>query len=64
MAKSGILAARKTAPDFAPLHPGYKWCSMPLPAAILLFALTLALPCAQAAEPRPPDRQAFLDIYR
>ena len=64
MAKSGILAARKTAPDFAALHPGYKWCSMPLPAAILLFALTLALPCAQAAEPRPPDRQAFLDIYR
>ena len=37
---------------------------MPLPAAILFFALALALPCAQAAEPRPPDQQAFLDIYR
>ena len=37
---------------------------MPLRAAILFFALALALPCAQAAEPRPPDQQAFLDIYR
>ena len=33
-------------------------------AAIVLGALALASPCAQAAEPRPPDQQAFLDIYR
>jgi acetylornithine deacetylase/succinyl-diaminopimelate desuccinylase-like protein len=29
-----------------------------------IFCCALALPCAQAASPRPPDQQAFLDIYR
>ncbi len=33
-------------------------------AAIFVGALSAALSCAQAAGPRSPDQQAFLDIYR
>ena len=62
-------SASKTRVNALRLHPGYKRSGarcrvICIIAATFLGALALALPCAQAAEPRPPDQQVFLDIYR